>query len=333
MKQLPARLQFLFQFMNVMKILLFFICVLWFSPEAYSQCDKQKPMFGDNCNKSAKALKADQQFIQEAVKKHGSADAAAQFYRTAGWQDFKSDKTTAAMEKFNQAWLLDREAPETYFAFGHLMRYAFGKNAADAERFYKLGRMRDASHNAEKSSLLQVLAALEQHHNPAGIIDASSQLIQSFPEFEKGLGYKTRGYYYTTMQMPDRAVLDLNKALEIDPQNAHVYLNRGYAYAWQRNHQQALSDYNQAITLDPALAEAYANRAVLYADSLNQPQTALPDIEKALQLKPNQPDFYKTKSNILFKLNRHSEACATLKNAIAQGHKTLAEDYKKSCGK
>lgn len=328
-----AMLQLFAPFGNALRTLGLLLVSTLLAADGYGQCDNQKPLFGDNCNRSAAVLKADQRFRQNAVQQHGSAVAAARFYRAAGWQEFKNGKPGAAMEKFNQAWLLDPEAPETYFAFGHLVRYAFGKNAPEAERFYKLGRMRDAGQTAEKNSLLQLLAVLEKNYDPEAAIDASSQLIQSFPDFEKGLGYKTRGYYYTSLQMPDRAVLDLNKALEIDPRDPNVYLSRGYAYAWQRNHQQALADYNQAISLNPAFAEAYANRAVLYADSLNQPQTALPDIEKALELDSRQAKFYQTKSNILFKLNRPTEACATLQNAMAKGFKTLAPEFKKRCGK
>ena len=182
-------------------------------------------------------------------------------------------------------------------------------------------------------ALLWLLAALDKRLDPVAAVDASSEFVVKFPDYLNGLGYKKRAYYYTTLQMPDRAILDYEKALKIDSKDANLYVGRGYAYSWKRNQQKALADYNQALQLDPKAKNAYVSRATLYADSLNQPNLALQDIEKAMQLDPQEPEFYKLKSKVLLQLNRKPEACECLKNGIAAGHKSLAEEYNAKCGK
>src|SRR6478752_1194802 len=110
-----------------------------FSAELRAQCDNLKPMFGDNCTKPAELRKTDEAFRQAAIKQSGSPDSAARTYLYKAWEFFQQKKDSAAMQTLNQAWLLNPENPNVYFAFGHLVRYSFQKNAVQAERYYKLG--------------------------------------------------------------------------------------------------------------------------------------------------------------------------------------------------
>ncbi|MFC5269547.1 tetratricopeptide repeat protein [Adhaeribacter terreus] len=322
-----------FKRFSLMKLLLLLVAVTFFSTEVFAQCDDLKPMYGFKCEKTAEMRKADEAFLNAATKQYGSADSAARAYLRMGWKNFQNRNEASAMKNLNQAWMLNANDPEIYFAFGHLVRYAFTKNAPEAGKYYQLARDRDPKHNAEKISYARLIAALENGPEPQAVIDACSQLIQSFPEYKNGLGYKKRAQYYTQMQMPDRALKDWNEAIALEPKNAENYAGRGYAYFWLQKQQQALADYNQAIALKPDFAEAYAHRAQLYTDSLVQLNTALADIDKALQLDTKKPEFYRTKSNILFKQNRKTEACDCLKNGMAKGLKSLEEDYKERCGK
>lgn len=315
-----------------MRLLLLFLLFICFQSEIFAQCDNLRPMYGDHCVKSSKMRKADEQFRKTAIAQYGSADSAAQHYLRMSWKNFRNRNQATAMKNLNQAWLLNPENPEIYFAFGHLVRYAFFKNAPEAEKYYQLGRDRDKSHNAEKASLARLISAIENHQEPQAVIDVSSQLIQSFPDYKSGLGYRKRAEYYTRMQLPDRAVKDWNEALKLNPNNAELYNGRGFAYFWLKNSDQALADFNKAISLKPDYAEAYANRAQLYSELKNQPIEALTDIDKALQLEPKNSRFYLVKSNMLQSQNRKKEACDCLKNGMAKGLKSLEEDYKEKCG-
>lgn len=316
-----------------MKHLLVLFVFLWFSAETLAQCDNLKPMFGDNCVRSAKQQKEDDAFRKTAIQQNGSADSASNVYLRSGWQFFANRDPEAAMKRLNQAWILNQENSAVYFAFGHLVRYAFAKNAPESERYYKLGRDRNPKHQQEPESLEVLLDALDKQNNLEAAVDASSQLIQSFPDFKKGLGYKKRTYYYIQAQQFDRALADAEEALKRDPTDAYIYLARGLAYTWKPAPDKALADFNRALELDKSLSPAYASRAQLYAQNLDQPEPALTDINQAMQLDGKNTRYYKLKSDILFQLNRKSEACDCLKNAMNLGEKSLAEEFKTKCGK
>ena len=55
---------------------------------------------------------------------------------------------------------------------------------------------------------------------------------------------------------------DLNKAIELMPEDYEALFCRGWLYAIQGDLDKALADYDQAIKLDPAFAEAHFNRAL-----------------------------------------------------------------------
>ena len=46
--------------------------------------------------------------------------------------------------------------------------------------------------------------------------------------------------------MSDQTIRDLNKAIELEPEDAKAYLNRGYAYFQKGDYDQAIADYKQS---------------------------------------------------------------------------------------
>jgi tetratricopeptide (TPR) repeat protein len=316
-----------------MKLLLFLFGAVLLSLQTMAQCDNLKPMYGENCVKTEALQKTDAQFIKTEIKLCGTADSASRKYVRLGWGYFFRRDPQTAMKRFNQAWLLNPQNAGVYFGFGHLTRYAFNKDAAEAEKYYRLGRERDPKRISEPLSLVYLLRAFENANNLEASLDASTQLVQGFPEFGKGLGYKKRSFYYIQAQKPDQAIEDADKAIQLDPQDPDSYVTRGYAYSWQRNQQKALENYDMAIKMAPAFAGVYINRAVLLADSLNQPEQALTDMDKAIQLDPKAAMYYEIKSDILFKLNRKAEACACLRNGIKAGQKSLEPVIRKKCAR
>jgi tetratricopeptide (TPR) repeat protein len=82
----------------------------------------------------------------------------------------------------------------------------------------------------------------------------------------------------------DRALPDLQRAVEVDPTNPMGYLSRGSLYEAQHRFELALADFDRAIELNPASAGAYSNRCwikvVLY-------RVDLADCNRAVALAPN----------------------------------------------
>lgn len=79
------------------------------------------------------------------------------------------------------------------------------------------------------------------------------------------------------------ALLDLNRAIELDPQFAYAYYNRGNLYARSGEEDKALLDYTRAVELNPAFAEGYYNRGLLYL-SRGRVADGVRDLSKAGEL-------------------------------------------------
>jgi tetratricopeptide (TPR) repeat protein len=65
-----------------------------------------------------------------------------------------------------------------------------------------------------------------------------------------------------------------------------AYVNRGKAYEKTGQYQKALADLNEAVELDPTLALAYYNRGVIYG-SMGEYEKATQNLNRAIALDPS----------------------------------------------
>jgi tetratricopeptide (TPR) repeat protein len=70
---------------------------------------------------------------------------------------------------------------------------------------------------------------------------------------QKGIMNSNLGKY-------DTAVINFDRALEMDPEYVLAYNGRGMAYLALERYDEALSDFETAIALDPSFSLAYFNR-------------------------------------------------------------------------
>lgn len=175
-----------------------------------------------------------------------------------------------------------------------------------------------------------VLASKEKNVNFAG--NTNSKLYESGPEQrieppetaqqgkDSPVDYKSRGRFYQEKGQTDDAVSDLNKAIELNPEDAAAYFYRGNAYFAQEEYQGALDDFSKAIELDPGYIEAYINRGKIYHDVKNMYRRAIADYSKAIELNPEDAVNYYLRGNVYFgyEFNNHS------------GYPRQARPYKKS---
>jgi predicted O-linked N-acetylglucosamine transferase (SPINDLY family) len=99
--------------------------------------------------------------------------------------------------------------------------------------------------------------------------------------------YYNRGNVFLNFGKNSAAVSDYSKALALDPSIVDAYLNRGQAHKKVGNYPAALADFSRVIEMQPQYAEAYYHRAVTYFADNNHTLTALEDLKKAAQLKPD----------------------------------------------
>jgi tetratricopeptide (TPR) repeat protein len=95
---------------------------------------------------------------------------------------------------------------------------------------------------------------------------------------EKGVALVLEGKY-------NEAIINFNKAIELDPKDAVAYNNRGVAYGELGNYEQEITDCSKAIEINPKLAVAYYHRGIAYQKLGNRKQAAK-DKNKAYALNP-----------------------------------------------
>ena len=104
--------------------------------------DNTKPMYGE-VPKSEQYKQVDEDFKKQCIEYYGTIHNAVQAHIEFGWDYFLNNDVTTAMKRFNQAWLLDAEYPDSYFGFAALMEVQ--GNKIEAERFYKIGNEKDTT--------------------------------------------------------------------------------------------------------------------------------------------------------------------------------------------
>ena len=71
-----------------------------------------------------------------------------------------------------------------------------------------------------------------------------------------------RAFTYKMIGDYENALIDANKAIEIDPRDAHAWMLRGKIHMLFRDYSEAIIDYTQAMQLDSEMVEAQFNRGL-----------------------------------------------------------------------
>ena len=95
----------------------------------------------------------------------------------------------------------------------------------------------------------------------------------------------------------DRAIDDLDRAIELDPDEPTAFLNRGTAYSFKGESDRAIIDCDRAIQLDPNYTEAYRRRGNAYLDKGDLDQ-AIVNYDRAIELDPDNPYTYNDRAFI-----------------------------------
>lgn len=77
-----------------------------------------------------------------------------------------------------------------------------------------------------------------------------------------------------------------NKALNISPTLVGVIYNRGNLYSSLQQSDKAIVDYNLAIELEPQYYEAYIHRGIVYLEQKQDVLAAIADFSKAIEIDP-----------------------------------------------
>ncbi len=161
-------------------------------------------------------------------------------------------------------------------------------------------------------------------------ITALKEGINQFPE-SKALLIDLTNYYLVDADDPEQAIEYLQKAQEQDPKNAQLFATEGSIYDRMGKQEKAISLYERAIELDPEAFLPYYNMGVIYfnqgvelADKAGMTrddneylklkkeadekfQKALPFLEKASEISPNDKSLLNTLKTLYYRLKMNDK--------------------------
>jgi serine/threonine-protein kinase len=124
-----------------------------------------------------------------------------------------------------------------------------------------------------------------------------------------------RGDLYSEMELFVEAIDDYTSALNKDATQAQVYAQRAHCYWMLNDHDAALVDLNQAIQLDPNYPWLRVRRGALHQDR-KELDEALVDFNQAVEMNPKYILAMEYRAETLYKLGRRAEALADLAEAM-----------------
>ena len=242
------------------------------------QPDNTKPMYGE-VEKSDAYQKIDEDFKKECMEQFKTIDSSVYVQTNNAWRYFYNNDLKSAMKRFNQAWLLNPDYPDSYFGFAALMDIQ--GNQTEAARFYQIAQEKDKTKERAVKCYQRIADCKEQLQDIKGTIEAYSKIAALDPN--NVLALKKFGYFQMQNGNYKDALTAYEKAIELDPTDAMTYNNKGYLYHSIRNYKDAIANYTKAIDLDSKYISAYVNRGISEMEQ-NNFVAARKDFEICVQL-------------------------------------------------
>jgi tetratricopeptide (TPR) repeat protein len=132
---------------------------------------------------------------------------------------------------------------------------------------------------------------------------------------ERSVAHFHRGTALDMTGNLDGAIIDLTRAIELDPTWAPPFNNRARALVGKGEHVHAIADYDRALELNPGDATGYVNRALAYL-KMKDDDHALSDLLKGVELNPRN-------AFAVFNIGAIYEAKGDRKNAAAAYRQAL----------
>ena len=216
------------------------------------------------------------------------------------------------------------------------------KDSVNADFIFERGAVKWARHDLLGSLQdMNKCLLLESKHTQAiyykalifeqmTIIDSSNVLFSKLLTLkpDSALYLMERAKYYERQNRLDLSMLDWNSLLKKYP-NTPEYLNqRGMRFLTMKNYSAALKDFNQSISINP-VEYNLRNRSQTYY-FLGEYKESLSDIEKAIELNPNNPENFTLRGAIKYHLKDEVGACEDFAKAAQMGNEE-SKTYYKDC--
>ena len=131
---------------------------------------------------------------------------------------------------------------------------------------------------------------------------------------DQALAYHYRGALYLKRERIDEAILDLDRALALNPRLATAYGDRGIARRKKGQYDLALADYGEAIRLWPEWHDWYLHRGIVFS-ALGRYDEAIADYSTALRWRPRLVNAFVARADAYLAKGESAAAIADFKRA------------------
>lgn len=124
-------------------------------------------------------------------------------------------------------------------------------------------------------------AQLIVEKDPEKAIPIYTEVLALDPDNEIALLW--RGIAFEATNKSKEALVDLNRLVEINPQQARAYNNIANVYSQSNLNEKAIENYNKALEINPQYAAVYGNIGLLYENQMEFDK-AIESLNKAIEL-------------------------------------------------
>jgi tetratricopeptide (TPR) repeat protein len=174
---------------------------------------------------------------------------------------------------------------------------------------------RGAAETAENQAIAhhnRGLAFLSKGDGDRAIADLD-RAIELKPDYSDA--YLSRGFIYGSKGAYDKEIADESKAIEINPKAAIAYQDRGWAFGRKGDDDREIEDESKAIGIDPKNAFAHLVRGEGHWGK-GKYDSAIADLSTAIELDPKLAIAYADRSGIHFKRAEFDQVIADATKAI-----------------
>ena len=158
----------------------------------------------------------------------------------------------------------------------------------------------------------------QPRRDPAAAVRACTRLITQHraPRKMRASYHFERGRAWVAQKRYGKAVADLGKAIELDPDNAAAHYVRGVVWDELGEYDKAIADYTRVIAFNPAFAIAYHNRGVAWARK-GEYDKAIADYTRAIERAPERAPTYYNRGRAWSDKGEHDKAIVDFERTIA----------------
>ncbi|MCA9780734.1 MAG: tetratricopeptide repeat protein [Candidatus Eremiobacteraeota bacterium] len=155
------------------------------------------------------------------------------------------------------------------------------------------------------------LRKLGRHEDGLKVVDLA---LERAPE--KAHFWQAKGSFLFAAEKPEEARTALLKARELAPKDPNIPYDMGWQGSQNpETYEQALEDYSDAISVDDTYQRAWANRGAL-KNKMGRHQEALKDLDRSLELQPEDSVALYEKASALVALKKPDEAAQAAQKVI-----------------